>query len=119
MGEVEVPHLGALLYALRDRKRLTHREVQASLSVSLAYTYWLERIESAPSPRLLEEMLDLYGATAEERLLAYKLRAVSPGRKLRTASGNSEADSPPPEGDHEDETPTQLVEMPAEQKGVA
>ena len=118
MPDDEVLHLGALLYALRERKGLTHREVREVLAVSPAYTYWLERIESAPSPRLLEEMLDLYGATAEERLLAYRLRAASPGRKLRTNSGNSEADGPPPE-DHEDETPTQLVEVPETRKGVA
>lgn len=68
--------LGPMLRRLRLRNGLTRAQVQAHMSCSRSAVHWWESAEGGrPRTEQLQRLLDLYGATDNERLLAWKLRA--------------------------------------------
>ena len=69
--------LHQLLAALRGRANMTLNDVQAGLGVSRATVYAWETPAVRPRPEHLQALLDLYGATDEERLEAWRLRSES------------------------------------------
>lgn len=72
--------LGAFLSGLRVRAGLSMAQVIERLSVPKSTAYWFEGDGSIgrPSPEHLQALLDLYQATDEERLEAWRLRALPP-----------------------------------------
>jgi transcriptional regulator with XRE-family HTH domain len=103
----EPAHLGQLLQRLRERKGIARRDVAERFKVAETYPWELEGQYSCPSPKLLEEILDGYDATTEDRLLAYRLRARATPRPrgLRKATGNTEETSDPDTATTEEAAP--------------
>lgn len=66
--------LGALLHSLRERAGLPMTRVVVELGVPRATAYAWEGADSRPEPENLKRLLDLYGATDDERLHAWELR---------------------------------------------
>ena len=68
--------LGALLVELRRRRGLSMAEVIEHLGVPRSTAYGWEGAASRPEPEHLQRLLDLYAATDEDRLEAWRLRAM-------------------------------------------
>ena len=68
--------LGAALAALRKRAGLSMAEVIERLSMPRSTAYWHESASGRPSPEHLQALLDLYQATDDERLEAWRLRSL-------------------------------------------
>lgn len=69
--------LADLLRDLRTRAGLAVRDVQRALGVSRATAYHWEGPDSRPTVEHLHQLLDLFGASDGEKLLAWELRACA------------------------------------------
>lgn len=68
--------LGALLRRLRERAGMTRADVQRRMRCGRTIVWWWESADGGrPSSTALHRLLDLYGASDAERLLAWRLRA--------------------------------------------
>lgn len=70
--------LGELLKRMRKQRGLKVRHVIEALGVPRSTAYFWETPAGRPDPASLGKLLDLYGATPEERLQAWQLRASDP-----------------------------------------
>lgn len=68
--------LGDHLKDLRTRAGLTMSEVVEKLGIPRATGYLWESPRSRPEPESLQRLLDLYNASASDRLRAWELRAA-------------------------------------------
>lgn len=53
-------------------------DVIEQLQVRRSTAYWWEGPQSRPEPEELQRLLDLYGASPEEQLLAWRFRTSDP-----------------------------------------
>lgn len=68
--------LGPYLTTLREARGLTVPDIVARLDVPRATAYSWERADGRPEPENLQRFLDLVEATDDERLEAWRLRAL-------------------------------------------
>ena len=75
--------LGEALRAIRRERGLRVTQVVESLGVPRSTAYSWEGPTASPQPSELQALLDLYGATDDERLRIWSLRArpVAPPRE--------------------------------------
>lgn len=107
--------IGQRLLVARKAKGLSRRELADQIGVTDVTVFRIESGTRGFSGATLGRIAQVLEIPATEVLEIVIMMGDEPDDEEVTDPGVG----PPPEEDHEDETPTQLVEMPETQKGVA
>ncbi len=86
--------LGALLEQLRERAGLSVAEVKKRTGFPLSSVYRWHTRTGRPELDVLQKLLDFYGATPSETLLAFRLRARPPEPRDEDQEATDEGDAP-------------------------